>query len=272
MPRRKSAAQRRRESQARWAMLKIAVVAAVVLAAIAIYIIVASSRRGLDDVTLCPTEPVSHTVLLVDVTDRMNVAQRQDFLNQLDRLKNSIPRYGRLTAIKVDSAADRLLTPVITRCNPGTALDENEYTGDPKGVQELHDTGFSQPLDSAFLTLIGASGADRSPILESVQSVALTEFQTQAAARAPRRLILASDLLQNTHYVRFYGALPDAQTFIDSAAFRTVRTNLAGIDVELWMLQRPDAGDTQPRALPDLWTRIIEAQGGRVVRIYRVSG
>lgn len=236
------------------------------------YFSVASSRRDLDEMTLCPADPVSRTVLLVDVTDPMNVAQRQDFINQLERLKNSIPRYGRLTVIKVDSAADRLLSPVIVRCNPGTVSDEDDISGNPKAVQEQHDVGYSQPLDQAFETLVRASGAERSPILESVQSAALTELQTPDAEDRPRTLIIASDLLQNTRGVSFYDSVPDAAMFLASPAFRTVRTDLRGVEVELWMLQRPDAGDTQPRALPDLWTRIIEEQGGIVTRIYRVSG
>jgi hypothetical protein len=230
------------------------------------------SHRDLDAETLCPTDPASETVLLVDVTDPMNVAQRQDFLNQLERLKNSIPRYGRLTVVKVDSTSDRLLQPVVVRCNPGTSADVSEVSGNPKAVQEQHDTGYNQALDRAFASLVQASGADTSPILESVQSVALTQFQAHDNQRRPRRLIIASDLLQNTRQVSFYRSLPDPEQFITGAAFRTARTDLSGVEVELWMLQRPDSGETQPRALPDLWTRIIEAQGGDVVRVYRVSG
>ena len=221
---------------------------------------------------MCPADPTSVTILLVDVTDPMNVAQRQDFMNQLARLKNSIPRYGKLIVTKVDATSDTLLAPVIVRCNPGTAADVNDATGDPAAVQKQWSEGFDRPLQQAFDRIAGASGADHSPILESVQSVALTEFQKPAVEGKPRRLIVASDLLQNTADISFYKTLPEPAAFIGSPAFRKARTDLRGVEVELWMLERSDAASTQPRSLADLWDRLITAQGGILKRIYNVSG
>jgi len=271
MARRKSAASRRAASQKRWALVKIAAVVVAIAAFGAIYYTVSSSNRRLDEATLCPTHPDSNTVLLVDVTDPMNVAQRQDFFNELQRLKNSIPRFGRLSVIKVDSASEHLLSPVIERCNPGRAGDVGEFAGNPKAVEEQR-RHFDLALDRAFESLTRASGADASPILESVQSVALTILQAPGNEDQPRRLIIVSDLLQNTPDASFYQRLPDPSAFIAGPAFRRARTNLRGVEVELWMLERPDTAQTQPIALRELWSRIIEAQGGSVARIYRVSG
>jgi len=271
MARRETAASRRAAKQTRWAWVKIGAVVAVIAVLGVVYYAISSSNRRLDETTLCPTHPDSNTVLLVDVTDPMTVAQRQDFFNELQRLKNSIPRYGRLTVIKVDSASEHLLSPVIERCNPGAASDVSELSGNPKAVEEQR-TRFNQSLDQAFESLTRASGADASPILESVQSAALTVLQAPGNEGQPRRLIIVSDLLQNTAGANFYQRLPDPSAFIESPAFRRARTDLRGVDVELWMLERPDTAQTQPSALRDLWTRIIEAQGGSIVRQYRVSG
>ena len=269
--RRGSAAAQRASSENRKATMKIALVMAVVLLVGGIYFWAASSRRTLDD-QLCPTTPDSITVLLVDVTDPMNMAQRQDFENQLTKLKNSIPRYGKLVVAKVDATADRLLAPVITRCNPGTADDVSSATGDPASVQKQWDEGFDVPLTAAFTRLGGATGANQSPILESIQSVALTELQKPGQETLPKRLIVASDLLQNTADVSFYRGLPEPKSFTDGAVFRRIRTDLRGVEVELWMLERSDAATTQPRSLADLWERIIGAEGGDVRRIHNVSG
>lgn len=238
----------------------------------ALYLQVVKGQRSLDEETLCPTSPSSITVLLVDVTDPMSTAQRQDFQNQLTSLRNSIPRYGKLVVTKVDSASSNLLEPVIIRCNPGTADDVNQWTGNPQAVQRRHQDEFLEPLDRAFASLSRASGAERSPIFESVQSVALTELLPPDFADTPRRLVIVSDLLQNTNAVSFYSSLPNPETFVDSPAFRRVRTDLRAIDVEVWMLERSDAPQTQPRALVDLWDRAISEQGGQVSRVYNVSG
>lgn len=267
-----SAARARARTEQRTARFKIAGVLAVVLAVGIFYFSVRSDARDLDPETLCPTKTDSVTVLLVDVTDPMNAAQRQDFSNQLTKLKNSIPRYGKLIVAKVDAIGERLLAPVITRCNPGTAEDVSSATGDPAFTQKQWEEGFDRPLTQAFERLATASAAGRSPILESIQSVALTELQRPGLEKTPKRLVVASDLLQNTGDASFYRDLPEPRAFVDSPVFRRLRTDLRGVEVELWMLERADAAATQPRALAELWERIIDAEGGDVRRIYNVSG
>jgi len=269
----KSAAAQRREAQSRSAIIKIVVVALAFAGLLILYFQTVAGRRTLDPTTLCPASPDSVTVLLVDVTDPMNIAQRQDFINQLERLRNAIPRYGKLAIFKVSPAADQLLTPVIERCNPGTANDVSELTGDKEKTAKRWEEQFKAPLDQAFSQITAASGAPQSPILESIQSAALTELKTQQSDDKPHKLIVASDLLQNTPRMTFYGgrlSAPDAT--IASDGFRMLRTDLRGIDVELWMLQRPDSASSQPKALRDVWEAMIGAMGGNVVRIYNVSG
>lgn len=259
-----------RETQKGW--LKIAGVALAVGVIGFAYVTVMKGNKSLDELTLCPTTPASVTVLLVDVTDPMTTAQKQDFRNQLNRLRSAIPRYGKLIVTKVDSSSNELLQPVIVRCNPGTAEDVNDLTGNPAGVKKAHDDQFIAPLDLAFDSLTRASAADRSPIFESVQSVALTELTKSEVSNIPRKLVLVSDLLQNTDTISFYSGLPAQDELTTSAPFRRVRTDLTGVDVEVWMLERSDANQTQPRALIDLWDAAIAAQGGNVVRAYNVSG
>lgn len=236
------------------------------------YAVVSRSNRDLDETTLRPDKPSSITVLLVDVTDPMNLAQRQDFQNQLVRLRNSIPRYGQFSVVRVDATGSDLLKPVIVRCNPGTSADTDQFRGNPAKLQRQWTEGFERPLDEAFRSVESASGADQSPIMESIQSAALTELQKPGQEELPKRLIVASDLLQNTSAITFYGSLPDGDALVRSDAFRRVRTDLRGVTIELWQLERDDAGTTQPRALSELWERAIQDQGGNVSRIYNVSG
>lgn len=269
---RRSATAVREAQESRKGLFKIAgVVAAVTLVGIA-YVTVARGNKALDNETLCPVTPASVTVLLVDVTDPMTTAQKQDFRNQLNRLRGTIPRYGKLIVTKVDSSSNELLQPVIVRCNPGTAEDVSDLTGNPKAIQTAHEEKFIAPLDKAFDSLSRESSAERSPILESVQSVALTELAKPELEKTPRKLVLVSDLLQNTEALSFYSGTPSAKELIDSKPFRRVRTDLRGVEVELWMLERSDAKETQPRSLVDLWDAVISAQQGTVVRAYNVSG
>lgn len=265
----------RNQGQTIKAVVGIFVAVAVLAAMFGAYIYASSTNPELDKQTLCPIDQkkiTSLTVLLVDVTDPMNLPQRQDFINQLDKLAEGIPRNGKLVITKVDPVSEHLLHPVITVCNPGTADDANEWSGNPKKLAELHTERFRKPLDEAFEQLLDASGAERSPILESIQSVNLTEFQKGLVASLPRKLVVASDLLQHTNSISFYRGIPDAEALIASPEFVRARTDLRGTDVELWMLERADTRKTQPRALAELWDVLIQEQKGNVTRIYRISG
>src|SRR5690606_1659420 len=115
MARRLTTAQKRKRNETVHAFRNIALVVIALGGVVFLYYRAVLSHRTLDDVTLCPTLPSSVTVVLVDVTDPMNLPQKQDFLNQLDSLIGQIPRYGKLVIAKVDPVSDRLLEPVITR-------------------------------------------------------------------------------------------------------------------------------------------------------------
>jgi hypothetical protein len=266
----KSARQTREESQKRSAYLKIFAVAMTFASLIAWYKVTEPPR--LDDVTLCPATSDTISVLLVDVTDTLSLPQRQDFRNQLEGLRETIPRYGKLSVFKVDPLSDQLLKPVIERCNPGTAEDVSWWTGNKTKAAFVWDNKFKAPIDSAFDQIAGASNAPESPILESIQSVALTQLNNRAAEGKVKRLIIASDLLQNTTRISFYNSLPTQESIFASNAFRLLRTDLRGVEVELWMLQRADVRERQPIQLIQLWTAMIGAMGGKVVRVYNVSG
>lgn len=270
MGRYRSARETREAVQKRFAYLKITVVFVAFASLIATYI--CTTPPVLDPVTLCPAMPDTISVLLVDVTDTLSLPQRQDFRNQLERLRGSIPRYGKLSVFKVDPLSDQLLTPLIERCNPGTAEDVSSWTGNKTKTAALWENNFKAPIDTAFDELARASNAPESPILESIQSVALTQLNNRAADGKVKRLIITSDLLQNTSRISFYNGLPTPESAVASDAFRMLRTDLRGVEVELWMLQRADSRERQPIQLIKLWTAMISEMGAKIVRVYNVSG
>lgn len=269
---RRSAARERKAGETSKAIRNIVIVVFLVGAVAFFYFRSVLGNRALDEVTLCPSEVDKVTAVLVDVTDPMNTPQRQDFRNQLDQLLSQISRYEKLVIVKVDPVGDSLLIPVITRCNPGSGSDVSDVDGNPAKLEKQHREEFVAPMEQAFDSLMDANGANRSPVMESIQSVSLSEFQKAGFEGKPKRLIIASDLLQNTDQVSFYKGLPDPNEFVTSQRFHRVSTDLSDIKVELWMLQRDDSNQTQPKALPLFWERIIGEQGGQVTRVYRVSG
>jgi hypothetical protein len=221
----------------------------------------------------CPTDgPHSVTVLLVDVTDVLSPPQRQDLTNKLAAAQADIPQYGSFELFTVAPTTDALLTPVLSVCNPGDGADSSELVSNKKVILKRYREGFAEPLSAAFQSILTASDAKRSPILQSIQSVALTSFGPVDRRDVPHRLIVVSDLLQFTDDINFYRSLPSAEQMIASSSFAAARTDLRGAEVELWMITRADHAKLQTKKLIELWSEIIAAQGGRVVRAYNIDG
>jgi hypothetical protein len=271
MARYKTGVEKQAESRKRRAMLIVIGIALATAAGGGWFIKERADRLAIDE-HLCPPQPESFLAVLVDVTDPMSLPQRQDLRNKLEELKDSVGRYGKIVIFKVDASREQLLSPVLEVCNPGSASDVSGISADPKAIQKTYQEKYQAPVDRAFQQLMVASGSEASPILQSIQSVALTELKEPQARDKPQKLIVISDLLQNTKGLSFYGRRPSAEEVMQSSEFATARTDLRGVDVELWMLQRPDFSTTQPRGLADLWDQLITAQGGNVTSVYRVSG
>jgi hypothetical protein len=266
----------RRERKARADLTGWILIAAIVIVLGAVGLVWSDQRKAnpkLDAATLCPESgPASVTVVLVDVTDELSRPQAQDFQNQFERLRAETPRHGLLEVFLVRELDQGLLAPVVSLCNPGRGADVNEFLGNPQRVEARWRQGFEAPLDEAFKLVATASSAVRSPVLEAIQSVALTALASADRVDVPRRLVVVSDLMQHTQTLSFYRGLPDPGALIENPAFQQVRTDLHDVTVELWMLHRPGLLAEQQGGLARLWERLIREQGGQVVRIYNVSG
>ena len=222
--------------------------------------------------TNCPIKAKALTVLLVDVTDPLTPAQEGDLTNEFKRLVQSNPRKGEIAIFVVDRSDKNLLRPVEARCNPGDPAEVDSTTGNPKIAEMKYEKYYRRPLMDVKDTIVKASGANSSPILESIRSVAVSKLKTPEYDAVPKKLVVVSDMLQKSGGISFYGNLPDASKLVSSAEFNAIRSDLRDIDVELWQLYRPQLKDQQGRTLVELWEKIISKQGGDVVRTYRVSG
>jgi hypothetical protein len=231
-----------------------------------------SGQRTLD-ASLCPVDGAdTYTAVVVDLTDPLTVAQKQDLVNQLEDLRNDIPKYGRVSLFKVAPAGGQLLQPVLDLCNPGDGSELSETNANPAAARKRWEAGFSKPLDAAFRSLAEASGAESSPILQSVQSVALTKLQRPDAKGKPRKLVLVSDLIQHTPGLDFYKHVPTVDELTRSEPYQTAKADLRGVEMEIWMLTRPGLAHLQNTKLAQLWADAFTEQGAKVTRAYNVNG
>src|SRR5207245_1861275 len=101
-----------------------------------------------DQDTLCPTDrpPAEVLVFLLDMSDAFSEPQRLKIRNEIDRLKDSITRFGLIEAYAVDSLDNRVTKPVLHLCNPGTGVDLSRIYQNPDLARRKWD-GFARKLD-----------------------------------------------------------------------------------------------------------------------------
>ena len=207
--------------------------------------------------------PPNQTVLLIDVTDPLSAQERTSLTNKISILFSSSPN----TTFSVYEIVDdptKPPSPVTDETSPlKTVANVNplaEHRSDIEDDWKASTSSLMTGIDQATQ----GKPSQRSPILESVQWVALRELNAPQAISVPRKLIIVSDLLQHTEEFSLYKGIPDFSLLKSNPNYGKLKTNLVDVDVELWVLRNHTKEATK---LADLWRRIIFDQGGTVSKI-----
>lgn len=109
--------------------------------------------------------------------------------------------------------------------------------------------------------------ARRAPIMESLQAlVSETPLLVEEANRSdqrPRRVIIVSDMLQNSEVVSFYRG-QEWSDFEASRDFSRMGRNLFDVSVEILRLPRDEPAIRDPGAIDHFWVRYFDAQGANL--------
>ncbi len=232
-------------------------------------------RVAADADTLCRTDGAlpEVTVVLLALSSTLSDVQKLDVKNELTRVRDTVPRFGRLEIFAVDDRAPRVLEPILRLCNPGRGEDMSELYQNPRLALERWERDFASTLDTAIAKLLGTPESATSPIFEAIQAVALRTFDDPKLDQVhDRRLVLVSDLMQNVPgKLRMYDAIPAFETFAATPYWLDVKADLKSTDVTILYLQRPSSQRLWQSQV-EFWSRYFEAQGASVERVLPLSG
>ncbi|WEX74144.1 hypothetical protein PYH37_001529 [Sinorhizobium numidicum] len=231
----------------------------------------ASSNPKLDAATLCPVEgPNEITAVLLDVTDPISEPTALDLRNQFQELVSSVS-VGGLIQVYALTEQEGELGRTFSGCNPGNGENVDEWTSNPRLAQDRWERGFQKPLNEISQRIAEGTEAKQSPIMAGIQKINLEAFGAPQYRQIPKRLIIASDMLEHTAAFSVYRDGADYATFERSGARDQFRTSLAGISVRILGFQRPGLKfDTVE--LAEFWTAWIGANGGQMERFTRLEG
>lgn len=220
---------------------------------------------------LCPVSGANgHTTLLIDATDPFTYTQQravQQLVTQMAEPAKT-PQGTLLTVYVFGESVPSSAEPLFERCSPGRGDDKSEMTHNLKLWKQRFEREFHQPLDEMVKRMPPQAAAAKSPILQMLQIVGLNFKKRNAKGHL--RLIVVSDLLQNTAELSLYRELPDYAVFRTRPEMQRLRADLGGVTVQAHMLM--NTPQLQNRRLLKFWEDYFGDMGARLPTVQLLPG
>ncbi len=251
------------------------IIALFALGAGAWYLGSGQNARERDRRTLCIEHAVPQALLivLIDASDPLSIVQRTAVANRLQGAIQTSAADTEIELFAIGEVTDRLLQPVADVCNPGSGEGASEWTSNPDLMKNRWQSKFLQPLDAALTHMLQSGTAKDSPIMESIQSVAVSVFERPELEHVgKRRLIIVSDMLQNTAGYSQYRGDESFSRFRASPYYLKVRPQLDGVDVTILYLRRPEFSHLQGGRHVEFWQSFFTDARARLVEVAAIEG
>jgi hypothetical protein len=231
----------------------------------------AGGRPKLAAGTLCPIDGErAMTVVLIDASDDLPDIARRQLLGSLTELADEMPEYGRLE-FRVLSTAAEGGELVFDKCNPGDGSNLSELVANPALARRRWAEGFKEPLEAALTAGLSPSPSETSPIMETIQAIAVDRFSSSKVEGIPKKLVIISDMIQNAKdYSQYKGDLSFGR-YKESRAYRRLHTDLHGAEVAIWYVQRSKGQIDSGRHIT-FWKSWVEDNGGRLSSAEKLQG
>jgi hypothetical protein len=217
-----------------------------------------------------PAGPLGLTAIVLDATDPIDAIGTTDLRRRLHTYLTDSVREGEGVQIwRVAGARgpEHAETEVI--CKPPAAA--SALTSSHRLTQERYDAHYLQPLQAAIETALASPQEKTSPILETVQRAVLAFASMADADHRSKRIVLASDLCQNTTFSLEWGDR-DFRRFQRSPQYvRLAPRGLDGISVLVYRIARHRQYG-HASELEAFWRALIEANHGTVTAIEPIVG
>lgn len=216
---------------------------------------------------LCPhSDPVGHVVLLVDKTDPLTFIQREAFDTFLKNFVDKTVQPGYLVSIfALGENYQDTAKPIFEMCNPGTGEDKSKWTNNRKKLHAQYENRFYRPMLQLATQLQTLTPGKASPIFEMLQLVSTNAFDKHPDIEGDRRLVIVSDMMQNTNEYSMYSAVPDYAAFSKTTYARQTHVRLSGIKIEIQYLINAQNIPYKDHIV--FWEKYFQSAGGRLIAV-----
>jgi hypothetical protein len=231
-----------------------------------------SRPPSLDKTTLCPVDgPHSVAVVLLDSTDEIPDVAKKEIRTVLVDMAETLSPYE-LLEIRLLDAKLPGGRAIFSKCNPGDGSGLSEYTANPRLARQRWLDGFRGPLDEALDTGFKPLPGKTSPIMETIQRIAVERFTGRTSEEIPKSLTVISDMLQHgPDYSQYTGDL-SFDRYKASREYKKVQTDLHGADVNIYYIQRKTGKPINSADHIRFWADWIRDNNGRLKQANKLQG
>ncbi|MDA7967650.1 MAG: hypothetical protein MPK31_01750 [Gammaproteobacteria bacterium] len=234
----------------------------------------AHSAENVNRQTLCPPESdvPGQTILLVDTTDLLPLLAHESLKPVLKGLITRgnehylLPKH-KLIVYHVGAEVENLAQSLQV-CNPGNPDDLSLWEKLIAGENEakVKWRKFTGSVGSILRALSTEQlQSEKSPLLETIALVIARHASGIGVdKRKPTNLIVFSDMLQHSARMSHYKSIPNPLELDRLAGYAEIRSDLKGVNVWIYYVQRPDLEHLQTLRHHDWWPQVIKHFGGKV--------
>ena len=239
--------------------------AAIIVGIVSASVYLSLTKTETDRATGCPKDRYeSVTVVLIDLTDPINPIQAAALRNTLLQIRNEVPKFGRLEIYPLAPTTTSTIEPLFRGCSPGSGRDEDSYFyGNQDLADRLWRKQFADKVDAVVVEIQKIPPQDNSPLLEGIQSVAVTAFGSPFGGHAPnKRLVIISDMIHHTTELSMYQGASTFDDFKNTQYYPRVKPSLRGAKVDVFLIVRDTRRNVQTPPLYKYWVDIVAASNG----------
>ena len=256
----------RRDAERKKTIRAVVVIAASVLV-LGFFIVLGQMNRPQTDADGCPRDDrfAAQVAVLLDPSDALSSVQHRSALPRLLEVLEEVPETAEVRVYAAASIGrDGDAGAELRVCVP----PHPDSIGTIEGLRRnrviaarQYGEQFIQPLRQRLGELLDAPSDTVSPIVEAIQAAAVDAFQPRNAD-IPRAFIVVSDMVQHSSDLSFFRDAPDFGPFAGRPDYATLRVDLSGVQVEVFLLaRRGAAGRLQAGRLQEFWEDYFLDQG-----------
>ena len=224
-----------------------------------------------DQATFCPVDgPRAVTVMLLDTSDAFPKPTKQEIFKLLTDIADDLPDYA-LLDIRVLDPAREAGRSVFALCNPGDGRGLNDFTGNPALAKRRWKERFREPLEKALDGGLQPQRSDSSPLLATLQGIAIDRFTGKAARETPKSLVIVSDMIEHGKDYSQYRSDLSYDRFKRTPSYQKFRTDLHGAEVKILYVQRLTA-PINSAAHIKFWVDWVQDNNGTFSKAIKLQG